>query len=141
MTDEQMAGIEVHFVLTCSYIYITEYASVLFFSSSTAIGNIQNYYIVWLNTSLQVNFNSSDSCSDYHLFFPNKTEANVIWSSESVDGVERLVTFTIPFVTSEFDNITMTLKVVSHTNPPFSQTFFIYTQGTDKIAHTRMDTP
>ena len=71
-----------------------------------------------------MNFNSSDSCSDYHLFFPNKTEANVIWSSESVDGVERLVTFTIPFVTSEFDNITMTLKVVSPTNPPFFSDFF-----------------
>ena len=117
------------------YTYITDCAWPLVkvvLSLSTAIGLIPNY-TVWLNTPLQVKFNLSNNCSDYHLFFSNGTAVNIIYmsSNSSVDGVEHLVTFTIPSVTREFNNITVYIKAVSPPNPPVFQTFSIYTQGTD----------
>ena len=87
---------------------------------------------MWLNNPLQVKFNLSNSCSGYHLFFPNGTEVNIVHDqspTSSVDGVERLATFIIPSVTWEFNNITMSIKAVSPPNPPVIQTFSIYTQG------------
>ena len=110
------------------------------FSLSAEIGHIPNY-TVWLNTPLQVQFNLSDSCSDYHLFFPNGTVVVNITKSHgsSVDGEERLVAFIIPSVTREFDNITMSIKAVSPHNPPV-QTFYIYTQGmNESFTHISID--
>ena len=100
------------------------------FSLFTAIGIIPNY-TVWLNTPLQVKFNLSNSCSAYHLYFPNGTVViNIVMSlTYQDDGVES---FTIPSVTWEFNNINMSIRAISPPNLPVSRTFFIYTQGTDK---------
>ena len=105
------------------------------FSLSTEIGPIPNY-TVWLNTSLQVEFNLSNSCTSYHLFSSNVTEVNIVRDrspSSPVDGMKRLVTFTIPSVTWELNNTTMYIKASCPPNPmAVSRTFFIYIQGTDK---------
>ena len=102
------------------------------FSLSTEIGPIPNY-TVWLSTSLQVEFNLSNSCTSYHLFSSNVTVVDEIVRSPSspVDGAKRLVNFTIPSVTSNYT--TMYIKAFCPPNPmAVSRTFFIYIQGTDK---------
>lgn len=108
------------------------------FSLSTAIGIIPNY-TVWLNTPLQVKFNLSNSCTDYHLYL-NGTVVNIKKSPSSpVDGVKRLANFTIPSVTWEFNNITLYIKAVSPRNSSV-QAFFIYTQGmNESFTHVSID--
>ena len=93
------------------------------------LGSIPNY-TVWLESLLRVEFNSSKNCSHYHLY---RQDINVHDAQLNVTPEDdyNFVTFTIPSVSIDFNNVTMTVQALPEDkdHQQVHQHFFIYTRG------------
>ena len=91
------------------------------------IGSIPNY-TVWLESPLRVGFNSSRNCS-YYLLFRRDIKIDLQFNAPGDNNNTYFVTFTIPSVSIEFNNVKMTVKAEDSHRRQIYQRFFIYTRG------------
>ena len=90
------------------------------------LGSVPNY-TVWLERPLKVEVNSSKNCALYKFFQQGiivDDKPNIILGDNS-----NFITFTIPSVSIEFNNVTMTVQAEDNSRRRVHRDFFIFTHG------------